>query len=232
GWGRGPWIAPGFASSRLRCSDWRRLANRRTPTRRFGLPDRARRHGRRPFGRRRRVGWRCALGRRRIEIGDGMCELSFGQCRSRELVCGREFLLRVLPGLIGPGMRSLAIALPIAAAAAAAAGATPLVTARLFAPFMQLRCQAAGCFKHSFILSSFVSLGLIIGGLGDRDLLDMRLGVVRQTFATAAPTTAPPPPPPRSAFVGLGSSNVRFGFELGLFRLACLAATLFEIVLS
>src|SRR5262249_9089266 len=185
---------------------------------------------RRPVGRRRRVGWRWALGRRRIEIGDGMCELSFGQCRSRELVCGREFLLRVLPGLIGPGMRSLAIALPIATAAAAAAAATPLVTARLFAPFMQLRCQAAGCFKPSFILSSFVSLGLFIGGLGDRDLLDMRLGVVRQPFATAAPTTAPPPPP-RSAFVGLGSSNVRFGFELGLFRLACLAANLFEIVL-
>src|SRR5262249_58295635 len=173
------------------------LANRRTPTGRFGLPDRARRHGRRRVGR-RRFGRRCAPGRRRIEIGDGRCELSFGRCWSRELVCGSEFLLRVVPGLIGPGMPSLAIALPIATAAAAAAAATPLVTARLFAPFMQLRCKAAGCFEHSFILSSFVSLALIIGGLGDRDLLDMRSGVVMQMFANAASPTAAPPPPPRS----------------------------------
>src|SRR5262249_45760184 len=124
-----------------------------------------------------------------------------------------------------------AIARPMGTAAAAAAAATPLATARLFAPFMQLRCKAAGCFEHSFILSSFVSLALIIGGLGDRDLLDMRSGVVMQMFATAASTTAPPPPPPRSAFVGLGSGNVGFDFELDLFRLACLAANLFEIVL-
>src|SRR5262249_62122311 len=67
--------------------------------------------------------------------------------------------------------------------------------------------------------------------LGARCLLDTRSGAVMQVFATAASTTAPPPPPPRSAFVGLGSGNVGFGFELDLFRLACLAANLFEIVL-
>ena len=113
--------------------------------------------------------------------------------------------MRVVPGLVGPGIPALAIALPIAAAAAAATTSAPLVTARLVAPPIRLGCKATGCFDHGFILHRVVSLrghvmGIVMGRFGDRDLLDMGLGVVMHLFATAAPAAATPASATRSAF--------------------------------
>ena len=131
-------------------------------------------------------------------------------------------------------MPALAIALPITSAAAAATTSAPLVTARLFATFMRFGCKAAGRSGRGFILRRVVSLrGLIMVRLGDRDLLDMRLGLVMNMFAAAA-SAAPPPAAARPGFAGSGNwwqGNLGFDLELGWFRLACLAANLFEVVL-
>ena len=122
---------------------------------------------------RRHVRRRCVLMRRGIQIGNGMRERGFGRRGRNELFRACEFPLRVVPGLIGPGIPTLAIALPIAAAAATATTSAPVVTARLFAPLMRLGCKAAGCLGRSFIQHR------IMIRFSVRDLLDVRLFEVR-----------------------------------------------------
>ena len=181
------------------------------------------------------------VARRGIEIGHRTREF---RVRGRALSCllrGSKFLLRVVPGLFPPGIvtcivggtGALAIAVPIAAAAAAATASPPLVTA-LLRSLMRLRCKAAGCVDGSVILARVMSFGaVVIARGGDRDLLDMRLRLVRVFVTlilaalilvalmlaalmilavlvlavhrlTAATTAATAAPPPRSTFAAFG----------------------------
>ena len=121
-----------------------------------------------------------------------MRELGFGRCRRGELLSGSEFPLRVMPGLVGPGITAFTIALPITTAAAAATAAAALVAARPFAPLMRLGCKAGGCFGRGFIQHRLLRLRIIISRFGNRDLLDMRLGVALTMLAPAAPAAAAP----------------------------------------
>src|SRR5262249_55158182 len=103
---------------------------------------------------------------------------------------------------------------------------------------MRFGSKAALAFAHGFILQSVVTLRRPIGGrLGDRDLLDMRNGVTMHIFmhiCAAASPAAAPAPAARTAFARFstrGNGDLGVVLEVGLFRLARLAADFFEIIL-